>query len=108
MFAGSSARMSPNVAVVRIPPRRGSAFASGCAVAIGGARSFEQPSTLAASAISAPVEISGLLGIQRIAQAFSEEVEAEDAQEDRAAGRGRDPRRGRDVLLAFEEHEAPR
>src|SRR4051794_32838807 len=96
MLAGSIPRMSPNVARVRTPPRRGVVAIAESVPPIGAGSSFEHAVPKRRSKLAARIE--------RIAQALPEQVEADDGEQDREAGRARHPRRSREVVLALEEH----
>src|SRR4051794_15045097 len=97
-FAGSSPRASANVAMLRMPPRRGAPPAAGA----GAESSFEQPASATPSTI-----VSSLPRIERIAQSFTEKIEAEHGDHDCDAGRADDPRCRREVILALEQHVPP-
>src|SRR5688572_21157772 len=104
MFAGSMVRTSPKLADVSEPPRRG--VSPSWALGIGAGSSLEQPvekSTARTSTRSRTRSGTGtgtgtgtsrsvFSGIERIAQALPEQVEAEHARHDGNAGGERDPR----------------
>src|SRR5262245_32367757 len=106
MFAGSSDLVSANVANPSVPPRRGVASPCEDAPEIGPASSREQPEVTASA--TARIAPSSVRVVERIAQPLSEQVEAEDSDQDGDDRCPRDPWRGAEIVLAFEQHATPR
>src|SRR5580658_2795554 len=113
--AGSRFRASPISARRTVPPWRGG-VSSPCSAAIGGATLGPHATgpigprariTAAHTTRGGDVR-SGVSRIERIAQAFSKQVEPPNRQQDRCRGCDHQSRRRQVLVLALEQHPAPR